>query len=149
MKRPITMLAIGAILIGGTVPAAALSSVEDDALAVGVESAAAAPTSSPVDSITSDDVQTFASPSGIAAAPIARDSFDVEKVKQQVVVTAAGVSGMLELFPANGPINDTWGYRGTEFHSGIDIMAPKVRLLSPPPRGLSRVSQTVVDGAVM
>jgi murein DD-endopeptidase MepM/ murein hydrolase activator NlpD len=118
------MLAIGALLIGGTVPAVALSDPENQALIAGATSTTPDTTNAAADA-NRDDIQTFASPSTIAAAPIVRDSFQVEQVKQQVVITAAGVTGILEVFPANGPIKDGFGYRGPEFHGGVDIMAPE------------------------
>ncbi|WP_231595150.1 M23 family metallopeptidase [Salinibacterium sp. SWN1162] len=127
MKRPITMLAIGAILIGGTVPAAVFPIVNDDVYTADATLLAQAPAvgTGPGDT-PADDIQTFASPGTSAPAPVVRDSFDVEQVQQQVVVTAAGLTGTLELFPADGPINDGFGYRdGGEFHGGIDIMAPE------------------------
>ena len=124
MKRPITMLAIGALLIGGTVPAAALTGANDQAILANSAASAAAPAPSDSASAT-DDIQTFASPGTAVASPVDRDSFSVEKMQQQVVVTTAGISGTLELFPANGTINDGFGYRGSEFHGGIDIMAPE------------------------
>ncbi|MGV8911947.1 MAG: M23 family metallopeptidase [Rhodoglobus sp.] len=125
MKRPITMLAIGAILIGGTVPAAALSTPENNSGIATADVAAGGGTTAAAAPVDRDDIQTFASPSSITAAPIVRDSFEIQQVKQQVVITAAGISGSLEFFPANGPVNDGFGYRGSEFHGGIDIMAPE------------------------
>ncbi|WP_010203414.1 M23 family metallopeptidase [Salinibacterium sp. PAMC 21357] len=122
------MFAIGAILIGGTVPAAAISNAETDAVIASAENSTSSTTSAAAPTAPnapSDDIQTFASPSATAATPVVRDSYQIEQVKQQVVITAAGIKGVLELFPANGPVNDGFGYRGTEFHGGIDIMAPE------------------------
>ncbi|QYH37139.1 M23 family metallopeptidase [Salinibacterium sp. M195] len=116
------MLAIGALLIGGTVPAAIIAPANDSVL-VAEAAPPAANTLAATGAAPDDNVQTFASPANGAAAPIVRDSYDVEQVQQQVTVTAAGISGLLELFPADGPINDGFGYRGSEFHGGIDIMA--------------------------
>ncbi|MEH6780634.1 MAG: M23 family metallopeptidase, partial [Rhodoglobus sp.] len=31
-------------------------------------------------------------------------------------------AGFLAVWPANAPVNDGFGYRGSEFHGGIDIM---------------------------
>ena len=31
-------------------------------------------------------------------------------------------AGFLTMWPANAPVNDGFGYRGSEFHGGIDIM---------------------------
>ena len=125
MKQTITMLAIGALLIGGTVPAAIFPTPKSQSIladAAANASGSAAASSSPS---AADDIQTFASPETAPVSPIVRDTFAVEKMRQQVVVTAAGISGTLEVLPANGPVNDAFGYRGTEFHSGIDIMAPE------------------------
>lgn len=125
MKQTITMLAIGALLIGGTVPATIFPTPKSQSIladAAANASGSAAASSSPS---AADDIQTFASPETAPVAPIVRDTFAVEKMRQQVVVTAAGISGTLEVLPANGPVNDAFGYRGTEFHSGIDIMAPE------------------------
>ncbi|GHD79100.1 peptidase M23-like protein [Salinibacterium amurskyense] len=127
MKRTITMLAIGAILIGGTVPAAILPTQDDEVFIADASALAQAPTTGAgAGTSAEDEVQTFASPATGEAAPVVRDSFDVEQVQQQVVVTASGLTGTLELFPANGDVNDGFGYRdGNEFHGGIDIMAPE------------------------
>ncbi|GAA1226396.1 hypothetical protein GCM10009655_26280 [Rhodoglobus aureus] len=118
------MLAIGALLIGGTVPAAILPITNDDTFLADATTLAAAADGS-ISAAPADDVQTFASPSAGEIAPIVRDSYQIEQVEQQVVITAAGITGLLEVFPANGPVNDVFGYRGTEFHGGIDIMAPE------------------------
>ncbi|CAO1652806.1 MULTISPECIES: M23 family metallopeptidase [unclassified Salinibacterium] len=125
MKRTITMLAVGAILVGGTVPAAVFPTHDNDVFLADAATLAAPPASA-TSTTTVDDVQTFASPATGLPAPVVRDSYDVEQVQQQVVVTAAGLTGTLELFPANGDVNDGFGYRdGNEFHGGIDIMAPE------------------------
>jgi len=125
LKRSMTMLAVGAILIGGTVPAAVFPTVENEVFVADAATLAQAPTSTTATSPT-DEIQTFASPATGKSTPVVRDSFGVEKVQQQVVVTASGITGTLELFPANGPVNDGFGYRdGNEFHGGIDIMAPE------------------------
>lgn len=122
MKRPITMLAIGALLIGGTVPAAILPAPNSEIYVADASTLASAGEGT-ISAAPEDDIQTFASPATGATSPIVRDSYQIEKVQQQVVISAAGISGTLEVFPANGPINDGFGYRGTEFHGGIDIMA--------------------------
>ncbi|EAR23935.1 hypothetical protein A20C1_05742 [marine actinobacterium PHSC20C1] len=119
------MLAIGAILIGGTVPAAAFSQPENQPTLADAGASASGSTAASSSQPTADDIQTFASPGTAPASSVKRDTFSVEKMQQQVVVTAAGISGTLEVFPANGPTNDGFGYRGSEFHGGIDIMAPE------------------------
>lgn len=124
MKRTITMLAIGALLIGGTVPAAILPTSDDDTFLADATTLAAAADGS-IGATPADDIQTFASPATGTVAPVVRDSYQIEQVKQQVVITAAGITGILDVFPASGPVNDSFGYRGTEFHGGIDIMAPE------------------------
>jgi len=124
LKRTITMLAVGALLIGGTVPAAILPATNDDTFLADATTLAAAADGS-ISAAPVDDIQTFASPATGTVAPIVRDSYQIEQVEQQVVITAAGITGLLEVFPANGPVNDAFGYRGTEFHGGIDIMAPE------------------------
>lgn len=124
MKRIITIVAVGAILVGGTVPAAVLNPTNERQLLVADAAMLASASAAESTPLATDDIQTFASPESAIAEPIVRDSYAVEKVEQQVVVTTAGISGTLELFPADGPINDGFGYRdGGEFHGGIDIMA--------------------------
>jgi len=125
LKRTIAMLAVGAILVGGTVPAAIFPTVDDQPILADAAASASGSDIAGASESPADDIQTFASPVTEPATPIVRDSFAVEKVQQQVVSTAAGTSGTLEIWPAIGPINDKFGYRGTEFHSGIDIMAPE------------------------
>ncbi|TQO20815.1 murein DD-endopeptidase MepM/ murein hydrolase activator NlpD [Rhodoglobus vestalii] len=128
LKRSITMLTVGAILIGGTVPAAVVADPENRTVAVAAANTEAngrTADSATADNGSDDGVQTFASPATSAAAPIVRDTFAVERVRQEVIITASGPTGSLDVFPANGPINDGWGYRGSEFHSGVDIMAPE------------------------
>jgi len=125
LKRPITMFAIGAILIGGTVPAAILPTVDESSALADIATLATQDVDAEGATPT-DDIQTFASPASAAVEPVVRDTFDVEQVEQQVVVTAGVTSGALEFFPANGAINDGFGYRdGGEFHGGVDIMAPE------------------------
>ncbi|WP_341954197.1 M23 family metallopeptidase [Salinibacterium sp. TMP30] len=119
------MLAIGAILIGGTVPAAAFSNSANQVVLAGPENSAASTPSVATATGSRDDIQTFASPATTAPAPIVRDTFAVEQVRQEVIITASGPTGSLDITPANGPIKDLFGYRGTEFHGGIDIMAPE------------------------
>ncbi|MGV8876809.1 MAG: M23 family metallopeptidase [Rhodoglobus sp.] len=125
LKRTITMLAIGAILIGGTVPAAALSNPAPFAQVANAETTTVSPAVS-TNAAGPDDVQNFASPGTVATSADTRDSYSVEKVRQEVTFTASGPTGSLDIFPANGPIHDVFGYRdGNEFHGGIDIMAPE------------------------
>ena len=67
--------------------------------------------------------------SAAVAAPTARDAFGITAPPPVYVpgsrsaVAYSGVTGTLATWPANGPVNDGFGYRGSEFHGGIDIIA--------------------------
>ena len=115
LKSAATLCAVAAILIGVSVPAAAIG---------GPTSSVAAPAgpTAPRES------QNFTSAYAADAAPIARDAFGVETLKVEAPVAAAvsfsSITGTLAQWPANTTaVNDGFGYRGEEFHGGIDIMA--------------------------
>jgi murein DD-endopeptidase MepM/ murein hydrolase activator NlpD len=113
VKRSLTLCAVATIVIGLSVPAAAIA---------GPNSAFVAAPASPKAPVAS---QTFASTYAADAAPIVRDAFGVETIKEEPAL-AFSVTGTLVMWPANTTVvNDGFGYRdGGEFHGGIDIMAP-------------------------
>ncbi len=110
MRRILTIAAVTALIIGVSVPAAALPTLTTPA------ATAVASRVTP---------QVFVAAGQAAATAVVRDTFTVEMLpKQPPVVVVASVAGSLAMWPASGPINDRFGYRGEEFHKGVDIMAP-------------------------
>ena len=115
MKRSLTLCAVATLLIGVSVPAAAIA---------GPNSVyATAPAPAPAERVA--ETQNFASSSYAAEpAPIVRDAFGVETIVQAPTVSFSSITGTLVQWPANTTaVNDGFGYRGDEFHGGIDIMA--------------------------
>lgn len=126
MKRSLTIGAVGALIMGVSVPAAALPTVQQPA------STTAATVAAPT---TSAAPQMFAASADVAATTVTRDTYTVEEIKPEPVYapayggsyggTYSGAFAGFTVWPANGPVNDGFGYRdGGEMHNGIDIMAP-------------------------
>lgn len=115
MKRSLTLCAVATLVIGVSVPAAAVA---------GNTSVYAIAPASPTTTTTKVDPQTFASAYAADAAPVVRDAFGVETIVQAPAATFSSITGTLVMWPANTTaVNDGFGYRGDEFHGGIDIMA--------------------------
>ena len=112
MKRSLTLCAVATLIIGVSVPAAAIA---------GPNSAyVTAP--APSDKVV--ETQNFTSAYAADAAPVVRDAFGVETIVQAPTVSFSSITGTLVQWPANTTaVNDGFGYRGDEFHGGIDIMA--------------------------
>jgi murein DD-endopeptidase MepM/ murein hydrolase activator NlpD len=82
--------------------------------------------------------QTFASSGDAEISPATRDAIKVKKLVVEPVAPVYAApsapsgsfagsyggefAGFLSVWPANAPVNDGFGYRGSEFHGGIDIM---------------------------
>lgn len=122
MKRSLTIGAVGALIMGVSVPAAALPMT--------VESP---PTATAAPASVEAAPQMFSSPASAAAPAITRDSYTVEELVVAPAYPAggsyagtySGAFGGFSVWPADGRVNDGWGYRdGGEMHNGIDIMAP-------------------------
>ena len=112
MKRSLTLCAVATIVIGVSVPAAAIAGPNS------------AYVTAPAPAERRADTQNFTSAYAAEAAPVVRDAFGVETiVEAPVAIAFSSVSGSLVMWPANAPVNDGFGYRGEEFHGGIDIMA--------------------------
>ena len=117
MKRSLTLCAVATIVIGVSLPAAAIAgpnSVYADPIAPASNKAPIA-------------AQSFTSAYAADAAPVVRDAFGVETIAPVVqaptAITFSSITGSLVMWPANAGVNDGFGYRGEEFHGGIDIMA--------------------------
>ena len=118
MKRSLTLCAVTTLIIGVSLPAAALAG---NGTSVYVTAPAPQGTTKPV------AAQTFIS-SYADAAPttVTRDAFGVETIVEAPAASFSSITGTLAQWPANTTaVNDGFGYRdGGEFHGGIDIMAP-------------------------
>jgi len=145
VKRLLTLSAIMAVFVSVTVPAAAylepssrnLPSTASAASASDVLQQASA-VASTERSATTMPTQTFASSGDAEISPATRDAIKVKKLVVEPVAPVYAApsapsgsfagsyggefAGFLSVWPANAPVNDGFGYRGSEFHGGIDIM---------------------------
>jgi murein DD-endopeptidase MepM/ murein hydrolase activator NlpD len=134
----LTISAIMAVVVSVTVPAAAHMepSSRDLPSTASAASAAEVLQQASADALAEADAsvpgQSFASSATAAISPASRDALKVEKVVVEPVYSGPSGSfagtysgqfaGFLAVWPANFPVNDGFGYRGSEFHGGIDIM---------------------------
>jgi murein DD-endopeptidase MepM/ murein hydrolase activator NlpD len=113
----LTLCAVATLIIGVSVPAAAIA---------GPNSVYATPPATSDKRVDTQnvDTQNFTSAYAADAAPVVRDAFGVETIVQAPTVSFSSITGTLVQWPANTTaVNDGFGYRGDEFHGGIDIMA--------------------------
>ncbi|MGZ0212306.1 MAG: M23 family metallopeptidase [Actinomycetales bacterium] len=138
----LTLSAIMAVVVSVTVPAAAhmepsSRDIESTASAASasaiLQQSAAVATTEPAQSV---PIQSFASSVETEIKAATRDVLTIkepepepepEPVYSGPSGSFAGTydgafAGFLAVWPANAPVNDGFGYRGSEFHGGIDIM---------------------------
>jgi len=133
MKRALTIGAVAALMIGVSIPAAAIERGTDPQLDLN------APTTRAAVGEAQDLEVTVAAP--VSAS---RDAFSAAAKPAPVVEETSYASsysstysgpiptqflGMFSVWPANGPLGDGYGYRpgsySGDFHAGIDILAPR------------------------
>jgi len=151
-----------AVAVSVTVPAAAhMEPSSRDALST-VSAASTSSVLTPsaaVDTTEAEEsvpIQSFASSVDVEISAAARDAIKVKELVVEPpapVYTAGGSSGtfagsyggefagFLAMWPANAPVNDGFGYRGSEFHGGIDIMTGSgMTIVSASPGVVTQVS---------
>jgi len=139
----LTLSAIMAVVVSVTVPAAAHMEPASGGLLSTASAVSASATTVQAAAVGAAEAETtlpsqsFASSGDATISPAARDAISVEKLVVEPpapVYAPSGPSGsfagtyggafagFLAVWPANFPVNDGFGYRGSEFHGGIDIM---------------------------
>ncbi|EAR26184.1 hypothetical protein A20C1_09894 [marine actinobacterium PHSC20C1] len=138
----LTLSAIMAVVVSVTVPAAAHMEPSSRDLPSTASAASASDVLQQASAVSSTQasaalpLQTFASSADAEISPAARDAIKVKKLVVEPPPTpvyagpsgsfagtyAGEFAGFLAVWPANAPVNDGFGYRGSEFHGGIDIM---------------------------
>jgi len=141
VKRLLTLSAIMAVFVSVTVPAAAYLEPSSRDLPSTASAASASDVLQQASAIASTErsttmpTQSFASSADAEISPAARDAIKVKKLVVEPVAPVYAApsgsfagsyggefAGFLATWPANAPVNDGFGYRGSEFHGGIDIM---------------------------
>ncbi|MBX3098972.1 MAG: M23 family metallopeptidase [Salinibacterium sp.] len=114
LKSVVTLGAVATLLVGVSIPAAAVG---------GSRSVYLSAPETPI-APTVVETQEFSSAYLAEAAPVVRDAFGVETIVEAPTISFSSITGSLVMWPANASVNDGFGYRdGNEFHGGIDIMA--------------------------
>ena len=142
MKRLLTLSAIMAVVVSVTVPAAAHMEPSSRDIESTVSAASASAVLQQASEIAETEpaqeipIQSFASSIEAEISAAERDKLTIKEPEPEpepepvysgpsgsFAGTYSGAfAGFLAVWPANAPVNDGFGYRGTEFHGGIDIM---------------------------